>query len=108
MPALVIFDCDGVLIDSEVLSCDILIDEGRRGGIFIDRDFVFRNCIGKTFDMKANPLARATARELPRSFESDYRDALQRAFDNGLKPMAGGVGILKALRGGVWVGHKHS
>lgn len=98
MHALVIFDCDGVLIDSEVLSCDILIDEARRAGICIDRDFVFRNCIGKTFDMNAKTIAKAAGRELPGSFESDYRHALLLAFDGGVKPMAGIVDILNALR----------
>ena len=46
---LVIFDCDGVLADSEVISAEILVHEMKRIGIEIHRDFVYANFVGKSF-----------------------------------------------------------
>ena len=71
--SLVIFDCDGVLIDSEILSCDVLIEELGREGIAIDRDYVFRNCIGHSFPEVAETIRRSCGKTLPPGFEARYR-----------------------------------
>jgi HAD superfamily hydrolase (TIGR01509 family) len=97
MHTLVIFDCDGVLIDSEMLSCDVLIEELARVGIRIDRDFVFRSCIGKTFETNARNIEQASGVKLAEGFEAAYREALLAAFDKSLGPMPGVVEILDGL-----------
>ncbi|MBS7544176.1 HAD family hydrolase [Ancylobacter oerskovii] len=96
-PGLIIFDCDGVLIDSEVLSARALIDELACHGIAVDVDFVARHFIGRAY-----PVILAEVRErfgvvLPASFETDYRARLIAGFERGLSPMPGAVEMLERL-----------
>ena len=46
---LVIFDCDGVLVDSEPISAAVLIDELARLGVSITSDYVHDHCLGRSF-----------------------------------------------------------
>ena len=48
MTDLVIFDCDGVLIDSEVISARMLIAELAAYGVAITPDFVSRHFLGRS------------------------------------------------------------
>ena len=48
--ALVIFDCDGVLVDSEVLSCQCLADVLSQHGLPTTIDEVFDRFLGRSFD----------------------------------------------------------
>jgi HAD superfamily hydrolase (TIGR01509 family) len=95
--ALVIFDCDGVLIDSEIISCDMLIRELGREGIAVDRDYIFRNCIGHSFPEVVEQIHRATGKALAGDFEARYRAALLDEFDLSLRPTPGALGILDRL-----------
>ena len=95
--SLVIFDCDGVLIDSETISCDVLIAELGREGITVDRDYVFRNCVGHSFPEVAEKLRLASGKQLPDGFEARYRACLVMEFDTSLKPTAGVIDILARL-----------
>ena len=55
--ALVIFDCDGVLIDSESLSTAVLVEMLRARGIAIDRDYVLTHFIGHPYPVVAGKIA---------------------------------------------------
>ena len=46
---LVIFDCDGVIADNEVISANLLIQELLVYDIRIDADYVFRNFVAEAF-----------------------------------------------------------
>jgi len=48
-PTLVIFDCDGVLIDSEHLGCIAETRVFRRHGLDMADDFIVNHCIGLSF-----------------------------------------------------------
>jgi HAD superfamily hydrolase (TIGR01509 family) len=96
--SLVIFDCDGVLIDSEILSCDVLIEELALEGIVLDRDYVFRNCIGHSFPEVAQKIRQTSGKDLPEDFEARYRASLVSHFDSSLMPTAGVIEILERLR----------
>jgi HAD superfamily hydrolase (TIGR01509 family) len=45
---LVIFDCDGVLVDSEVLSCQCLVELLRRYGVALDLETAFTHFLGRS------------------------------------------------------------
>jgi HAD superfamily hydrolase (TIGR01509 family) len=95
--SLVIFDCDGVLIDSEIISCDMLITELGREGVAVDRDYVFRNCIGHSFPEVAEMIRLMTGKSIADGFEARYRASLIDQFDLSLKPTPGVVDILDRL-----------
>ena len=46
---LLIFACDGVLIDSEIISARMLSEELARLGVVIDLDHVARNFLGHSY-----------------------------------------------------------
>jgi len=57
---LVIFDCDGVLVDSEIISASTLADNLTRIGFPVDLDYVNENYLGRSFNViKADYLCRA-------------------------------------------------
>ena len=85
--SLVIFDCDGVLVDSEYLSATVLIDVFCDIGINLDLPFVYANFVGHSFSAVAAKYARLHGKNVPESFEEDYRNRLLKAFDGTLKPM---------------------
>lgn len=64
-PDLVIFDCDGVLIDSEILYCKIDAEEFTRAGYPIDPVAFARKFVGISFDKTLKIAAKEMGRPFP-------------------------------------------
>jgi HAD superfamily hydrolase (TIGR01509 family) len=94
---LIIFDCDGVLIDSEVLSADVMIEELATLGVEIDRAYVRQHFLGRSFPTVAKTLREGRAPNLPEDFEARYRAALLERFETELQPTEGLPDVLEAL-----------
>lgn len=92
---LIIFDCDGVLIDSEVISASVLIDEAATHGIPLTRDYVRDHFLGRSFPTVAATIRAEFGIPLPEDFEARYRAALLARFDNELR-LTPGVGDVLA------------
>lgn len=95
---LVIFDCDGVLVDSEKLSNNVLAqmlaDYGHQisGDESVDR---FRGMeLGKCIEI----LGRETSIVLPETFETDFRQHMSSVFQTQLQPVEGALQLVKSLR----------
>ena len=86
---LVIFDCDGVLIDSEVISARMLIAELAGYGVTLDRAFVSRYFLGRSYPAVLAEVRTRFGVALPDQFEADYRARLLAAFQRDLKVMPG-------------------
>jgi HAD superfamily hydrolase (TIGR01509 family) len=97
MISLVIFDCDGVLIDSEIISTTVLVEELARHGIAIEMSHVLEHFIGHPYPVVAGKITAITGAPLPASFESAYRIRLARRFDADLRPMPGILNVLDHL-----------
>jgi HAD superfamily hydrolase (TIGR01509 family) len=82
---LVIFDCDGVLIDSEIISAQMLVAELARLGLMIDLNYVERNFLGRSYPVVMETIRREFGLDLPGDFEARYREALLEAFQRELK-----------------------
>lgn len=83
--SLVIFDCDGVLIDSEIISARMLVAELAKLGVVIDLDYVARNFLGRSYPTVMKQIRTEFGLALPDSFEEAYREALLAAFQRDLK-----------------------
>ena len=94
---LVIFDCDGVIADSEVISATLLVRQLLPYGIRIDADYVFRNFVGKSFPIVADIIGERFGVALPNTFVGDYRAALKEAFAASLQPTPGFLDVLGQL-----------
>jgi len=73
---LVIFDCDGVLIDSEVISARVIVEMLAAEGVSIDLDYVFKHFLGQQFSCVGSAVLQNFSVKLPESFESNYRQKL--------------------------------
>ncbi|MDQ9090439.1 HAD family phosphatase [Pseudoalteromonas haloplanktis] len=94
---LVIFDCDGVVIDSEILSAHVLIQMLSKLKINIDMHYVQQYFLGCNFKTVSEKITSAFGVELPEQFEHDYRQALVAMFADHLQPTAGIKNILLNL-----------
>ncbi|GEB72991.1 pseudouridine 5'-phosphatase [Pseudoalteromonas carrageenovora] len=83
---LVIFDCDGVVIDSEILSAQVLINMLAEIGVNIDRAYVQQYFLGCNFKTVTQNLFDTFNVTLAESFEADYREALLNEFETALMP----------------------
>ena len=82
---LVIFDCDGVLIDSEIISARMLVTELARLGLSIDLTYVERNFLGRSYPVVMEVIRREFGLDLPPDFETRYRENLLAVFQKDLK-----------------------
>ncbi len=99
MPAidLVIFDCDGVLVDSEALSGGVLIAALAKLGIDVDFDHFCTAYVGRSFPTVAAEIRQRFDVALPADFEAAYRADLLRAFEAGLTRTEGIGPVLAGL-----------
>ena len=94
---LVIFDCDGVVVDSEVLSCESLVDVLDLYGVRVSLDDVFEKFLGRSFSLVEAYYLETVGRPLPDALRTGYRTTLASKFRSFLKPMPAIVGLLNAL-----------
>ena len=94
---LVIFDCDGVLIDSEIISAKMLVAELARLGVTIDLDYVARHFLGRSYPTVMQQIREEFGLNLPEAFEEQYRNRLLAAFERDLTIMPGIAEVIGAL-----------
>ena len=95
---LIIFDCDGVIADSEVLSAQVLIDQLARLDIVVTPDDVRRDFLGRSFPTVAASIRDRFALTLPADFEATYRARLLARFDTDLRTTPGFADALAQIR----------
>lgn len=94
---LVIFDSDGVLVDSEIISANLLIECLHSLSIDINFEYVQGNFLGRSFSYIVENINKNFNVLLPESFEETYRHKLLEAFKNELQPIEGVVDVLSQL-----------
>ncbi len=94
---LVILDCDGVLIDSEVISAQMLIDQLARLGVDVDLPYVARHFLGRSYPAVMQTIRKDYGLDLSPDFEEQYRNQLLAAFEDRLALMPGVADFLDNL-----------
>lgn len=94
---LIIFDCDGVLIDSEIISAKMLIAELALNGVQIDLDYVARHFLGRSYPVVLKQIRAEFGLDLPEDFEARYRERLLAAFERDLRVMPHVSNVLQSL-----------
>ncbi|PYF13262.1 HAD superfamily hydrolase (TIGR01509 family) [Rhodobacter viridis] len=94
---LIIFDCDGVLIDSEIISAQMLIAELALNGVEIDLDYVATHFLGRSYPTVLKQIRTEFGLDLPADFEARYRERLLAAFEREMKVMPGVTELLDRL-----------
>ena len=99
MPALVIFDCDGVLIDSEVIFGRVLGECLSAGGFQISIAEAMMLGVGKNRLTLTAEVEARFGRSLPERFFETMRARLDVAFERELRAIPGIEELLAALAG---------
>jgi HAD superfamily hydrolase (TIGR01509 family) len=93
---LIIFDCDGVLVDSEVLSCQCLSDLLGRHGVKTDADSIFEQFVGRSTKAVAGHFA-ALGRAMPQDFSGELSSRIRESFAQALRSIPGVETVLRGL-----------
>ncbi len=96
---LVIFDCDGVVVDSEVLACRCLAEVLTRHGLPTGLDEVFDRFLGRSSKAVDEHYRACTGRALPESFRGEFQDCLAEVFRTSLQPVPEIRAVLEAMDG---------
>jgi HAD superfamily hydrolase (TIGR01509 family) len=96
-PDLIIFDCDGVLVDSEVLSCRCLSNVLAGYGIDVSLDKALDLFLGRSMTAVVEHY-RALGHSIPEQFSTELRAGVRDAFTSGLCSIEGVSSVLQGLR----------
>jgi HAD superfamily hydrolase (TIGR01509 family) len=96
-PHLIIFDCDGVLIDSEVLSCRCLSEVLAGHGIKLGLDQALDLFLGRSVTAVREHY-EALGRLIPEHFSTELKTGVRAAFLSGLCPIEGVKPLLEDLQ----------
>jgi FGGY-family pentulose kinase/HAD superfamily hydrolase (TIGR01509 family) len=94
---LIIFDCDGVLVDSEPLAMRVLLRALATAGLDVSTEAGFRNYLGRSFSSIAQSLDDLHGLRLDDAAIEAMRLDLYDTYRRELKPMAGLLDVLPEL-----------
>ncbi|MHC2337117.1 HAD family hydrolase [Bradyrhizobium sp. USDA 4454] len=94
---LVIFDCDGVLVDSEALSCRCLAEAMVRAGFAMTTERALELFLGRSTSALLE-YCRDVGEPLPATFLPDLAAQVRETFRIQLKPIAGIAAVLAELQ----------
>jgi HAD superfamily hydrolase (TIGR01509 family) len=95
---LIIFDCDGVVVDSEILSCGCLLTLLRQHEIEIDLAEVYQRFLGRNFQAVADQYVVWRKEPVPGDFRAKWEAAIRLAFSASLAAMPGIIDLLSSLK----------
>ena len=95
---LVIFDCDGVLVDSEVIAYRIFAECLNKAGITLSMDEAMAFGVGKSATTLGAAVEKEFGRQLPVNFIEDMGTRVVNAFTSELRAIDGISELLAVLK----------
>jgi HAD superfamily hydrolase (TIGR01509 family) len=109
-PEVVIFDCDGVLVDSEVIALGVMRRRLSEAGFRLTDQETRERFLGRRLDSSLSGIETELGRPLPETFRDGFSREIVSAFARDLKGIAGVREAVEGLRARVCVasssGHK--
>ncbi|WP_071674777.1 HAD family hydrolase [Nioella nitratireducens] len=102
-PGLVIFDCDGVLVDSEPISLEVMLEVLAQAGCTLDPEEGYAHLLGKSLGSIGAWLRAEHGLDLTDAHLTALRARLFDRFRQSLKPISGVAEAIRAMPGKVCV-----
>ena len=93
----IIFDCDGVLVDTEKIGNEILLSMAAEHGFEMKIEDAYRNFNGRKLKDCFRYIEETIDKELPETFETEFRQRSFDAFKTQVKPMEGVIEFIDKL-----------
>ncbi|MEI6866441.1 HAD family hydrolase [Flavicella sp.] len=93
----VIFDCDGVLVDTEDISIGTFVDMGNKLGASIDFEYAMVHFLGKSLEYCFDYIQERCSEPFPLDFEKQYREKSFEKFKNVLQAIEGVKELISKL-----------
>lgn len=95
---LIIFDCDGVLVDSEMISCRVFTQLMHEEGVEISEEQVYRDLVGGSMQKSIAYVESILGYKLAQSsFTEKYRERSFEAYKSDLEPVEGIEDLISQL-----------
>ncbi|MBC8052389.1 MAG: HAD family hydrolase [Sphingobacteriaceae bacterium] len=85
----IIFDCDGVLVDSEEIGNKVLLSMAKEFGLRMTMEEAVMSFSGRSLKDCFQQIENRINQKLPTDFEKEYRTQSYEAFKTDLKPVKG-------------------
>jgi len=96
-PECIIFDCDGILVDSEQITFSVLSEMSREVGVMLSETELEKYFLGKSLNSIIRFLEKETGKNLVDTFESDFRRRTFERFKTDLQPVDGISALLDRI-----------
>ena len=93
----IIFDCDGVLVDTEAISNQVKIEMAKELGVEITMNEAMQLFTGYSTESCFQIIQLRFEKPLPETFEQDYRLRSYQAFKTTLQPIDGVLEFIESL-----------
>ncbi|SEQ35560.1 HAD family hydrolase [Neolewinella agarilytica] len=97
-PECIIFDCDGILVDSEQITFSVLSEMSREIGVILTETELEHHFLGKSLNSIIRFLGEETGKNLADTFESEFRQRTFDRFKTDLQPVDGISALLDRIR----------
>jgi HAD superfamily hydrolase (TIGR01509 family) len=93
----ILFDCDGVLVDSEGIGNQVLLNMAAKYGLKISLNEAYKKFNGRSLKDCFQQIEQLINQPLPENFEIAYRKKSFEAFATQIKPIKGVMKFLNSL-----------
>lgn len=93
----VVFDCDGTLVDSEVISLQVLVDYVAEFGLQISHHEAMQNFAGNELSVVLTDIERRLGKALPGEFLDTFRSRQIELLGQRVKACSGAANLLQQL-----------
>ncbi|MFS4456146.1 HAD-IA family hydrolase [Maribacter sp. 2304DJ31-5] len=93
----IIFDCDGVLVDSEIITSKVLVSMAKELNLSITLDYAIKNFMGKSLNHIMAYIEECLDCPLPTDFETEYRKRTYDRFKKELRPIDGILQLIEKI-----------